>query len=137
MSDRALTIIILLVVFAAVGSLLYRAQMKEVQAVPEPEAPVNAEAPRSTQVKARMKECQPTQGRRFLGRGEITNIGNVDLRFVTVKVIWSNAAGLAVETNELFALNDEVLSPGESKFFTDTTSNTSARRCGVETVDWR
>ncbi len=69
-------------------------------------------------------------------KGHITNIGNVDLHYVTVKLLWLNSAGLLVEAKETYVLNNEVLPPGESRPFIDFSQKVSAVRCNVETIDW-
>ena len=97
---------------------------------------IDAEPQRSTQVKAVLTECNRSRGTRTIAKGHITNIGNVDLHYVTVKVLWLNDSGLLVEANETYALNNDILPPGESREFIDVTQKVSAVKCNVETIDW-
>jgi hypothetical protein len=138
MNDRFLTLLIAAVVVVTIGSLLYRAQSIE----PLPKGlqtdtmETDAGLAISTQVVAVMTDCNRDGGDRIVGRGLIRNIGNVDLHYVTVKVLWMNSVGLLAEANETYALNDEILPPGAEKVFIDVTKSPTAVRCNVETVDW-
>ena len=66
----------------------------------------------------------------------IENVGTVDLHYVTVKSIWKNAAGMVIETNEIYALSNGALAPGDRKEFHDVTDLTTAARCNAEPIDW-
>lgn len=138
MTDQKLTIMIVVAVMLVVGTLLYRDWPKlgvEESALTVPEKTVS-EPKRSTQVKAILTECNKRPGAKTMAKGHITNVGNVDLHYVTVKFLWMNSAGLLVEAKETYVLNDEILPPGESRPFVDFTRKVSAVRCNVETVDW-
>jgi hypothetical protein len=138
MTDQKLTILIVGVVVLVVGTLLYRDWPQlgvEDSVLPVPEKS-SSEPKRSTQVKAILTECNKLLGSRTTAKGHITNVGNVDLHYVTVKLLWLNSAGLLVEAKETYALNNEILPPGESRPFIDFTQKASAVRCNVETIDW-
>ena len=138
MTDQKLTILIVAVVVLVVGTLLFRdwSQLgEEDSALPVPEKS-SSEPKRSTQVKARLTECSKLPGARTSAKGHITNIGNVDLHYVTVKLLWLNSAGLLVEAKETYVLNNEILPPGETRSFIGFTQKVSAVRCNVETIDW-
>ena len=84
---------------------------------------------------ATIRECGKSNNR-IEARGYIENTGNVDLNYVKVKVIWMNKFGLVLEANEMYALNNEVLAPGERKNFTDVTERSSVTQCNVEPLDF-
>ena len=138
MSDRKLTYLIACVVLLVVGTLLYRDWAfvgVDHAALPVQKKPSQI-AKRSTMVKATLTECNKRSGTGTLAKGHITNVGNVNLHYVTVKLLWLNSVGLLVETKETYALNNEILSPGESREFMDVTRKVSAVKCNVETIDW-
>ncbi len=137
MTDRLLTIVCLVALLAVAGLLGYRAYIKDAR-VEVTAAPVIVEdvpLARRTSAWAKLTECNKDRVR-IEAKGYIENTGNVDLRFVTVKVIWSNSYGLVVEENQFYALNDEVLAPGEKRSFTDVTDRSTVTQCNVEPVDW-
>ncbi|MBO6655279.1 MAG: hypothetical protein JJ934_00215 [Pseudomonadales bacterium] len=138
MNDRLLTILIIIVVATVVGSLAYRNYFMNGEAEPEvlmggDWEPIEEE--RVTAAWAKLTECTQ-KGSKIEALGYVENTGNVDLTYVTVKVIWSNRHGLIVEENEKYALNNETLAPGETKKFADTTNSLTATQCNVEPVDW-
>lgn len=138
MTDQKLTILIVVVVVLVVGTIVFRnwpQLSEEGSALPVPEKS-SSEPKRSTLVKAVLTECNKRPGARTTAKGHITNVGNVDLHYVTVKLMWLNSVGLLVEAKETYALNNEILPPGESRPFMDFTQKVSAVRCNVETVDW-
>ena len=138
MTNQKLTILIVVVVVAVVGTLLYRdwpQSVVEDSALTVPEK-ASSEPKRSTQVKAILTECNKRRGAKTTMKGHITNVGNVDLHYVTVKLLWLNSAGLLVEAKETYVLNNEILPPGESRPFIDFSQKVSAVRCNVETIDW-
>jgi hypothetical protein len=138
MSDRLLTGFITLIVAIIVGTLVYRAyfpEEKKVQTVAPTEVPPPEEAV-STQIKARLTSCDRAEGGKTVAKGHVTNIGNVDLHFISVRVHWLNSADQTIEANDVFVLNDEILAPGDKKTFINATTKTSAVRCNVESIDW-
>jgi hypothetical protein len=138
MTSQNLSFLITVVVVLVVGTLVYRTWPTTDTGNSGLTIPVNRneEPERSTQVKAILTECNRSQGARTIAKGQITNIGNVDLHYVTVKVLWLNSTGLLVEANDTYALNNEILTPGESREFIDVTRKVSAVKCNVETIDW-
>ena len=139
MSDRLLTSLIILVIFVVIGTLVYRSQPSDEQPqVTEQTAPVKQETVRrSTQLKARIEACRREQGsKKTIAEGYIENIGNADLRYVTLEVQWQNRLGNVIEANEIYVLRDEVLAPGKRKKFVSATDNRIAVRCNVRKVDW-
>ncbi|HAT25927.1 MAG TPA: hypothetical protein DCS89_02840 [Gammaproteobacteria bacterium] len=138
MTDQKLTILIVVVVVLVVGTIVFRnwpQLSEEGSALPVPEKS-SSEPKRSTLVKAVLTECNKRPGARTTAKGHITNVGNVDLHYVTVKLLWLNSVGLLVEAKETYALNNEILPPGESRPFMGFSQKVSAVRCNVETVDW-
>ncbi|MBT6584858.1 MAG: hypothetical protein HON77_11195 [Gammaproteobacteria bacterium] len=138
MTDQKLTILIVVVVVLVLGILVFRnwPQLSEEEfALPLPEKTSSAPK-RSTLVKAVLTECNKRPGARTTAKGHITNVGNVDLHYVTVKLMWLNSVGLLVEAKETYALNNEILPAGESRSFIGFSQKVSAVRCNVETVDW-
>ncbi len=138
MTDRKLTILIVAAVVLVLGTIVVRnwpQSSEEDVALPEPEK-FSSEPKRSTLVKAVLTECDKRPGARTTAKGHITNVGNVDLHYVTVKLMWLNSVGLLVEAKETYALNDEILPPGESRSFIGFSQKVTAVRCNVETVDW-
>jgi len=129
-------------VFAVVliiGTLVFRAydlNRTDPDTTADPAVEIQGEA-RSTQVSATLTECNRNESNnRTRAKGYITNTGNVDLHYVTVKVLWLNNSGLVVEADETYALNDKILTPGQSKTFTADTTRMTAVECNVETIDW-
>jgi hypothetical protein len=136
MNDRTLTALIVITVLAVVGWLVYRDNLEdEALDTRAPKAEVEIEK-RTTHVHSWLTDCNRSGNSRMIANGLIRNAGTTDLHYVTVKVLWINAQGLLVEANELYALNNEVLKPGETVGFTDTTEKLSATQCNVESVDW-
>ena len=137
MSDRLLTVLIVIAVAGIVGTLAWRGyfpeEAEETVVEQTVEAPVEA---RSMQIRARLLSCDRGEGGKTIARGIITNIGNADLHFVTVNVHWLNSLGQAVEINEVYVLNDEKLPPGKEKSFINATTKTTAASCNVEKVNW-
>ena len=142
MTNQKLTVLIAVVVVLVVGTLLYRTLYSKSSGAAADHSTLgilerlDSEPERSTQVKAVLTECNRNQGGRTIAKGHITNIGNVDLHYVTVKVLWLNLTGLLVEANETYALNNEILPPGKTREFMDVTRKVSAVKCNVETIDW-
>lgn len=138
MNDRLLTVIIATIVIVVIGTLAYRNYFMNGE--PEPEAAFDEDwepvaEGRVTAAWAILTGCKRA-GDKIEAHGYVENTGNVDLHYVTVKVIWSNKHDLIVEENEKYALNNETLAPGGVKAFTDTTSRRTATQCNVEPVDW-
>ena len=136
MSDRALLALVLVSVIGIVGTLLSRQLHEEAVAGAAAVSAETAGTARTTQVKAVITACDRCGPNRIEAVGRITNTGNADLHFVNLKVLWLNSAGLLIESSTVYALNDAVLAPGESRVFTDVTSRVAAARCNVEAVDW-
>ena len=137
MKDRTLTLLIAGVVVVVVGVLMYRANSGSEKEPVKADVPVLEQKgePRRTSAWAMIRECGKSNNR-IEARGYIENTGNVDLNYVKVKVIWMNKYGLVLEANEMYALNNEVLAPGERKNFTDVTERTSVTQCNVEPLDF-
>jgi hypothetical protein len=134
-----ITILIVFAVVSIVGTLVFRAydlNRTDPDTAADDKVEIQGEA-RRTQVSATLTECNRNESNnRTRAKGYITNTGNVDLHYVTVKVLWLNGSGLLVETDDTYALNDEILTPGQSKSFTADTKNMTAVKCNVETIDW-
>ena len=138
MSDHLLTWITAFTVLVVLGALLYRSQTTVPQSqVTSQLAPIEQAPLRSTQVKARIDSCRREQiDEKTLVEGYIENIGNADLRYVTLEIQWLNRIGTIIESNEIYVLRDETLSPGQRKTFISSTNNQIATRCNVRKVDW-
>lgn len=134
MSDRAISILIALVVLAALGTLGVHYYLGN-EAAPQqvPTAPRQTTTPK-TAVDVRVTRCE-RHNARTESSGYIENVGNVDLHFVTINVIWKNSSGLVIETDSTYALNNGKLSPGDRKAFRAFT-NLPAARCNAEALDW-
>ncbi|XOV88920.1 MAG: FxLYD domain-containing protein [Pseudomonadota bacterium] len=136
MTDRTLSVLIAAFVLVIVGGLIYRNHFR--QAVVTPDLPATTEGVRDTtetRVRVRVTECVRDFGRTRM-TGIVSNTGNVDLHYVTVRAIWKNAAGGVIGSDVLYALNDGQLPPGEVITFNDVTELTTASRCNAEAVDW-
>ena len=137
MKDRSLTLLIAGVVVVVLGVLMFRAYVEPEKEPEKAVAPVVEQKgePRRTSAWAILRECGKSNNR-IEARGYIENTGNVDLNYVKVKVIWMNKYGLVLEENEMYALNNEILAPGETKNFTDVTERSSVTQCNVEPLDF-
>ncbi|HKI75239.1 MAG TPA: FxLYD domain-containing protein [Pseudomonadales bacterium] len=136
MSDKALALLIAIVVVAVMGTIGVRYYMKRELQVPEVAAPAPAREKPQTLVRVHMTSCQRGSDNRIEMTGDIENVGNVDLHYVTVNVIWKNAEGLAIKADLIYALTNSQLAPGGKKTFHAFTDLTTAARCNAEAVDW-
>lgn len=134
MSDRAISILIALVVLAVMGTLGVRYYMnRDLTTQTVKTAPPKKEKPR-TSVEVRVTQCERKNDRTG-SSGFIENTGNVDLHYVTVNAIWKDANGLVIETDRIYALNNGKLEPGQRKKFQAFTTLPAAK-CNAEAVDW-
>ena len=138
MSDRFLTGLITMAVFIVIGTLVYRSQPSDKQEeFTHQVKTIKEETALSTQVKAKIQACRREQGsKKTLATGYIENIGNADLRYVTLEIQWLTRLGTVIEANEIYVLRDESLAPGKRKEFVSATDNRIAVRCNVRKVDW-
>ena len=138
MTDRKLTLLIVAALVLVLGTIVVRnwPQSSEEGFASPMQEKSSLEPKRSTLVKAVLSECNKRPGAKTTAKGHITNVGNVDLHYVTVKLMWLNSVGLLVEAKETYALKNEILPPGESRSFIGFSQKASAVRCNVETVDW-
>ena len=138
MSNRFLTGLIVVAVILVIGTLVYRSLPSDKKSGLHAQTHAKElEKPRSTQVKARLESCRRDKGsKQTLAQGYIENIGNADLRYVTLEIQWQNHLGATIEANEIYVLRDEALAPGKRKEFVSTTDNRIAMRCNVRKVDW-
>lgn len=135
MSDRAMAILIALVVIAVMGTLGVRYYLDSQQpAQPEKKQTENQEKAQ-TAVAVRVTHCGRDENGRTYMTGYIDNVGNVDLHYVTVNAIWKNADGLPISVDRIYALRSGTLAPGASKQFQAFT-NLPAARCNAEALDW-
>ena len=134
MSDRAISILIAVVVLAVMGTLgiRYYLTREEAPQVVE-QAPAKKEKPQ-TAVDVGVTRCE-RKNDRTESTGYIQNVGNVDLHYVTVNAIWKDGNGLVIKTDLIYALNDGKLAPGERKVFHAFT-DLPAAKCNAEAVDW-
>ena len=138
MPDRFLNGLIILTIIIVIGTLVYRSQPSDKQEeVPGQVETIKEEVTPSTQVKAKIQACRREQGsKKTLATGYIENIGNADLRYVTLEIQWQTRLGTVIEANEIYVLRDESLAPGKRKEFVSATDNRIAERCNVRKVDW-
>jgi len=137
MPDRLLSGLIVVAATIIIGTLVYRVNTTGDTVRPASSATVDEkEEARSTQMKARLTSCRREDSGRIIAEGHVTNIGNTDLRFAVVRVLWQKRTDQTIEDSELYVLNDEVLPPGESKAFISSTDSMSAVRCNVQSLDW-
>ena len=138
MSDRFLIVLIIVAVILVIGTLIYRSAPSDEESEFQGQIQTaEVEKLRSTQVKARLQSCtREKDSKQTLARGYIENIGNADLRYVTLEIQWQDRLGTTIEAKEIYVLRDEVLEPGKRKKFVGTTDNRVAIRCNVRKVDW-
>ena len=137
MSDRLLTGIISIVVIAVIGTLAWRAQQEAAPATSSAiEIATEEGEARSIQFKARIEACRREGEGKTIAEGYIENIGNDDMRFATLQILWLNRVGEVIEANEIYVLRDEILPPGARKSFFSTTDNRVAVSCNVKKIDW-
>ena len=138
MSDRFLSVLIIVTVILVIGTLIYRSTPSDDESKFQGHIQsAEAEKLRSTQVKARLQSCaREKDSKQTLVRGYIENIGNADLRYVTLEIQWQDRLGTTIEAKDIYVLRDEVLEPGKRKKFVGTTDNRVAIRCNVRKVDW-
>ena len=117
-------------------------------AVVTPEAPVKEKAPEAS-LKAVVTDCdmiaksidrtgavdeQLSDYRRLAGYVE--NTGEVTVKFVRVKAIYRNSDDKIIQIEEIFAVGDTPLHPGEKASFEDSKRNYLIRKCGAKIMDW-
>ena len=138
MSDRLLIWLIVVAVILVIGSLVYRSSSPDKKSeISRNTQTTEMAKPRSTQMKARIDSCRREKdSKQTLAHGYIENIGNADLRYVTLEIQWQDHLGTTIEANEIYVLRDEALAPGKRKEFVGTTKNRKATRCNVRKVDW-
>lgn len=134
MSDRALAILIAIVVVAVMGALGVWQYLGRQQQAPQISKPPVKTVKAQTLVEVNVTQCERNKGRTEI-TGYIRNVGNVDLHYVTVDAIWKDAVGLPIKTDLVYALTNEKLPPGASKPFHAFT-NLPAAKCNAEAVDW-
>lgn len=134
MSDRAITILIFIVVAAVMGVLGERYFIRSNQPEQAQQHAPKQKVKQETAVFVQVTRCERKNGRTEM-TGHIVNVGNTDLHYVTVDAIWKDGAGLPIKTDRLYALNNGDLAPNESKEFHAFTELPAAR-CNAEAVDW-
>jgi hypothetical protein len=112
------------------------------------EAPVKQKAPEAA-LKAVVTDCdmiaksvdrtgsiteQLSDYRRLAGYVE--NTGEVTVKFVRVRAIYRNADDKIIQIEEIFAVGDTPLHPGERAGFEDSKRNYLIRKCGAKVLDW-
>ena len=135
MSDRAVAVLIVVVVVAIMGTLGVRYYLDSRQPVQEEEKQTEDQSKSQTAVAVRVTHCGRDESGRTQMTGYIDNVGNVDLHYVTVNAIWKNADGLPISIDRIYALRSGKLAPGASKQFQAFTYLPAAR-CNAEAVDW-
>ena len=134
LSDKTLTLLILAVLVAGAGYLLFVNRTSNAPiAAP---GPVTEPAPaRRPGVGVSMEACK-RQGDIVVVLGHVENTGTVDLTHVTVRTIWKDKAGFVIRTGLAYAVDGTPLAPGERRGFRDTTEGRSVESCKVEILDY-
>lgn len=135
MSSRALGGAVVLALLAFLGYLLFEEYRPEPVKVVAIEPVVEVEEVKRPAVRVKVPTCERTQMRIQL-QGYVENIGNTDLSYVTVTVLWKNDAGRVIETDTVYAVKDSPLAPGERREFAAATENSRVSRCNAELLDF-
>jgi hypothetical protein len=113
-----------------------------------PETPVKQKAPEAS-LKAVVTNCdmiaksidrtgsvseQISDYRRLAGYVE--NTGEVTVKFVRVKAIYRNSDDKIIQIEEIFAVGDTPLYPGQRANFEDSKRNYLIQKCGAKVMDW-
>lgn len=117
-------------------------------ALPVAEKPVKEKAP-EVALKAVVTDCnmisrtvdrtgsiteQHSDYRRLAGYVE--NRGDVTVKFVRVRAIYRNKDDKIIQVEEIFAVGDTPLHPGERVKFEDSKRNYLIQKCGAKVLDW-
>jgi hypothetical protein len=68
--------------------------------------------------------------------GYVENTGEVTVKFVRVRAIYRNDDDKIIQIEEIFAVGDSPLHPGERARFEDSKRNYLIRKCGAKVMDW-
>jgi energy-converting hydrogenase Eha subunit F len=135
MSSRALGSAIALALLALLAYLLDATYRPDEVKVVADEVVVEAQEVKRPAVRVKVPSCEKTQMRIQL-QGYVENIGNTDLSYVTVSVLWKNDSGRVIATDTVYAVKDQPLAPGERRDFVAATENSSVSRCNAELLDF-
>lgn len=134
MSDKAITILIGLVLAVFLGSVVVHNMTQEPAPVVKPEQVVPGPS-RRPMAKAILTRCQRVNDHVEMS-GYVENTGTVELTYVTVQSIWKDANGRVLERGVVYAVDNTSLKVGEKREFTDSTDRPRVAKCNVETLDW-
>lgn len=68
--------------------------------------------------------------------GYVENRGEVTVKFVRVQAIYRNKDDKIIQVDEIFAVGDTPLHPGERVRFEDSKRNYLIHKCGAKILDW-
>ena len=71
-----------------------------------------------------------------IAKGYVENVGHLAVRFVQVQVVWKDKTGDIIDYNDVFAVTEETLNPGERAEFQTSQRNYEIERCGARILDW-
>ena len=135
MSDRAVTVLIVLVLTCAAGYLAWFTTSKNEQAATGAATESAKEPARRPGVTVHMSDCR-RRGDKVEVTGYVENTGTVDLTHVTVQTLFKTKAGLVLRTGVAYAVDGEPLRPGERREFDDATNGSRVTSCRLEILDW-
>ncbi len=137
MSDKSLTILIVLMVIVLVGALIFREHWPDVEVQVTNSSAVEEVSPkRQPSLRAVMTDCGKV-GEMTRIEGYVQNTGTVSLAHVTLQSLWKDGEGNIIGRGEIYAVGDEnPLLPGEKRKFEDVTTRSGVERCNVQKLDW-
>lgn len=135
MSDRAVTVLIGLVLACAAGYLVMFLTSEEGADATKAAEQAGAEPLRRPGVTVHMSDCR-RRGDKVEVIGYVENTGSVDLTHVTVQTLFKTKAGLVLRTGVAYAVDGQPLPPGERREFNDATNGSRVTSCRVEILDW-
>ncbi len=137
MSDRLIVLVIVLVVSAVLGTLLYRAQLSGGEdQTSTPAVLVPKQLAKYTIVNARTTECYRV-GNRAQVRGIVENGGTDALISISLQVLWKDESRNIIDTSITSVRNEEdPLAPGESRVFEYARTLSNVAKCNVRVLDW-
>ena len=69
-------------------------------------------------------------------KGYVENRGNTPVHFVEVRLMWLNDKKRVLQEDDMFAVTEAPLMPGEKAYFQSTQRNILIQKCNVKVNDW-
>ncbi len=138
----------LLTIIAAIALIEYEFSFEEPVEATIPAKPVKEKVPEA-ELNAVVTDCgmisrsvdstgsiseQYGDSRRLAGYVE--NTGEVTVKFVRVLAVYRDKNKRIIQTDEIFAVGDTPLHPGERATFEDSKRNYLIQKCGAKVLDW-